>query len=45
VPSGCDEELLLQPSDIWTVERLEPRQLKELWRKIVDLIDEKESKN
>jgi hypothetical protein len=26
------------------VEKLEPRQLKELWQRVVDLIDEKEKK-
>jgi hypothetical protein len=25
-PSGFDEELILQPNDVWTVERLEPCQ-------------------
>jgi hypothetical protein len=33
---------LLWPSDIWSVVELEPRQLKELRRQIVDLINEKE---
>jgi hypothetical protein len=33
---------LLRPSDVWSVEELEPRQLKELKRRIVNLFDEKE---
>jgi hypothetical protein len=36
---GFDEVLLLQPSDIQTVERYEPRQLWRLWRQVVDLIE------
>jgi hypothetical protein len=40
--SGCDEELFLHPSDACMVEKLEPRQLTELWWRVVDLIDEKE---
>jgi hypothetical protein len=38
---GFDEVLLLQPSDVWTVERHEPRQLWRLWRQLRDLIEEK----
>jgi hypothetical protein len=41
-PLGYDDELFLRSSGIWTVEKLEPRQLKELWRQIVYPIDEKE---
>jgi hypothetical protein len=33
---------LLWPSDVWLVEELESRQLKELRRQIVDLINKKE---
>jgi hypothetical protein len=33
---------LLWPSYVWLVEELEPRQLKELRRQIVDLINKKE---
>jgi hypothetical protein len=33
---------LLRPSDVWSVEELEPRQLKELKWRIVNLFDEKE---
>jgi hypothetical protein len=36
---GFDEVLLLQPSDIQTVERYEPQQLWRLWRQVVDLIE------
>jgi hypothetical protein len=43
-PLGFDEGRLLHPSDIWMEEKKEPQQLKEFWRWIVDLIDEKEKK-
>jgi hypothetical protein len=36
--------LLHQPSGVWTVKRLEPRQLKELKWQLVDLNDEKRRK-
>jgi hypothetical protein len=35
-------EPLLQPSNFWMVDELEPRQLKELGRRLVDLIKENE---
>jgi hypothetical protein len=41
-PPGFDEVLLLRPSDVWTVERQEPWQLKELKWWQIDLIDEKQ---
>jgi hypothetical protein len=37
-PLGCDDELFVRPSDICTMEKLEPQQLKELWQRVVDLI-------
>jgi hypothetical protein len=40
-PPGFDKKLLLQSSDVWTMERLEPQRLKELGRRLRDLIDEK----
>jgi hypothetical protein len=40
-PPGFDEWLILRPSDLCTVERLEPRQLKELGQRLRDLIDKK----
>jgi hypothetical protein len=36
-----DEVLLLQPSNIWIVERQEPQQLWRLWWWLIDLIEEK----
>jgi hypothetical protein len=46
-PPGFDEVCLLRPRDVWMEEKKEPRQLKKLWWRIVDLIDkkEKETKN
>jgi hypothetical protein len=41
-PPSFNEARLLRPSDVWTEEKQEPRQLKELWWRIIDLIDEKE---
>jgi hypothetical protein len=43
-PLGFDEGPLLWPSDVWMEEKQEPQQLKELWRWIVDLIDENKRK-
>jgi hypothetical protein len=43
-PPGFDEVLLLRPSDVWTVERREPRQLWRLKQRLRDLIDEKKRK-
>jgi hypothetical protein len=40
-PPGFNEVLLLRPSDVWTVERREPRQLWMLWWRLTDLIEEK----
>jgi hypothetical protein len=40
-PSSCNEVLLLRPSGVWTVERLESWQPKELKWRLVDLSDEK----
>jgi hypothetical protein len=37
-------EPLLRPSDVWLMKKLEPRQLKGLKRRILDLIDEKKGK-
>jgi hypothetical protein len=37
-------EPLLQPSDVWSVKELEPRQFKGLRRQLRDLIDEKKGK-
>jgi hypothetical protein len=34
----------LRSSDVWMVEKLEPRQFKKLWLGVVDLIDEKKEK-
>jgi hypothetical protein len=42
--SGFDEVLLLRPSNVWTVERREPRQPKGLKQRILDLIYEKKKK-
>jgi hypothetical protein len=38
---GFDDVFILWPSDVWTVEMREPRQLWRLWRQIIDLIEEK----
>jgi hypothetical protein len=41
-PPDFDEARLLWPSGVWTEEKQEPQNVKELWQWIVDLIDEKE---